>query len=286
MSQVLKNGVLVLVFCLLSILGQIAWLMAIFSDSLIGDSLIVLLLLIAAGLVFCLFIGFFSRLFTDRAQPTPSWLKSMTNVLAYKLVIAEPEIHILNTTGLNAFAIDNLTRNGHIFLHQQVPGSLTHDEVEAILAHEMCHIEKGHAGVLSFIQGMMLPVSLPFSVLFSFLFCLYTGFDKFRTNLLTANGFLSLVCFPVASVVLFIFNRYWEYDADACAASLVGKEQYLQALRCLHGSFFQHPNLLGAMGGISNNAAEKGRRKKKSQGGGLSHPSLAQRINALQEIGP
>lgn len=282
----MKNWGLVLVFCLLSILGQIVWLMAVFSDSPIGDSLIVLMLLIAVGLIFCLFISFFSRLFIDRARPTPTWLKSMTNTLTYKLSIPEPEIHILNTTGLNAFAIDSLTRNGHIFLHQQVLGSLTHDEVEAILAHEMCHIKKGHAGVLSFMQGMMLPVTLTFSVLFSFLFCLYTGFDQFRANLLTANSFLSLVCFPVASVVLFIFNRYWEYEADACAASLVGKEQYLQALRCLHGSFFQHPNLLAAIGSISSITSEKGQRKKKSQDGGFSHPSLAQRINALQEIGP
>ncbi|MGD8926630.1 MAG: M48 family metalloprotease, partial [Thioalkalispiraceae bacterium] len=77
----------------------------------------------------------------------------------------------------------------------------------------------------------------------------------------------------------------WEYQADSCAASLVGKQQYLQTLRCLHGSFFQHPNLLNQIGKAPIKVATKTQVQPKSQEGGFTHPSLAQRINALQEIG-
>jgi heat shock protein HtpX len=159
--------------------------------------------------------------------------------------------------------------------------SLTHDEVEAILAHEICHIEKGHAGILTFMQGVMLPITLPLALMINSMFSRFFGSSSFKTKLLRTNSLLSFICFPLTSIVLLLFSRYWEYEADACASSLVGKEQYLQALRCLHGSFFQHANLPGAFNSIANSA----RVKTQSQGGGLSHPSLAQRINALQEIG-
>lgn len=218
----------------------------------------------------------------NRDQSIPAWLKAMPRELAHKLNMPEPEVHTLDSPGLNAFAIDNMTRHGHIFFHRQLLMSLTHDEVEAVLAHEICHVKKGHAGTLTFIQGVMSPISLPLAVVMSLLYSVIFGMAGFKINTVRINSFLTFVMFPVTSLILLSANRYWEYEADACASMLVGKEQYLQVLRCLHGSFFQHPNLLTAF----DSSEESLRTTKKSQGAGLTHPSLAQRINALQEIGP
>lgn len=277
MNQIIKKRGLVLILCLMAIWGQLVWLLGLASMTAISDSLILMAVLLTGGLLFCSLIRFASLFVTNKGLSTPNWLKTMTRILASKLGMPEPEVHTLSTAGLNAFAIDNLTRHGHVLFHQQMLSSLTHDEIEAILAHEMCHIEKGHAGVLTFMQGVMLPLSLPIALLISGLIIFFTGFGRFKSNLLQINSFLSFVLFPVTSVILLLFGRSWEYEADVCASSLVGKDQYLQALRCLHGSFFQHPNLLGAINNMQG--------KTKNQDGGLTHPSLAQRINALQEVG-
>jgi len=255
--------------------AQIAWLLAYFSDIPIQGSLFAFMPLLAGGFVFCVFIRFYCPVIFKKSPSAPGWLMTLANSQAQRLALPVPQIHILRTAGLNAFALDDLTRHGHVLLHQQVLNSLTQEEIEAVLAHEMCHIANGHAGILSFMQGVMLPITLPLALLIILAYCLVSGFRRFKTNLLTANSFLSLICFPFTSIVLLLFSRQWEYQADASASQLVGKEQYLQALRCLHGSFFQHPNLLGAMNGVTKNM----------QDGGMTHPSLAQRINALREIG-
>ena len=232
MNQIIIKMGLVLVLCLTTIWAQTAWLLGLFSNNPISDSLVVVMVLISGGLLFCLLIRFFSQFFTNKNLVIPSWLKAMTQHLATKLDMPEAKVHILSTTGLNAFAIDNLTRHGHVLLHQQVLTSLTHDEVEAILAHEICHIEKGHAGILTFMQGVMLPITLPLALLINSMFSRFFGSSSFKTKLLRTNSLLSFICFPLTSIVLLLFSRYWEYEADACASSLVGKEQYQHALRC------------------------------------------------------
>lgn len=287
MSQVLKSPSLVLGLCLLSIWGQLLWLATYFSNNSFQLSFFIVIGFILVALLFSLLLRyhFFSASLKVAQQQTPSWLTSMAQSLSRQLAIPEPKLYTLATKGLNAFAANDLTRRGHIVLHHQVLVSLTQDEVESILAHELCHIEKGHAGTFTFMQGVMLSVTLPLALTFSLVKCLFTGFSQFRENVLTANSFLSLVCFPATSVMLFIASRYWEYKADACAASLVGKQQYMQALRCLHGSFFQHPNLLGMVQRSTGDSAAGVQSTPNNQDGGLTHPSLTQRINALQEIG-
>jgi heat shock protein HtpX len=273
-NQIVKNIGLVLFLLLLTMWTQLAWLLGLLSPEPIKHSLLVTGGLLTGGVLFCWLIRYTGLFVSNKRVSAPGWLRSITQQLAQRLTIAEPEVHILRTDGLNAFAIDNLTRRGHIMLHQQIISSLTHDEIEAIVAHEMCHIEKGHAGVLTFMQGVMLPISLPLSLLICIVFCLVTGFDQFKPKLLQVNSFLSFALFPFTSVVLLLVSRGWEYEADACASSLVGKNQYLQVLRCLHGSFFQHPNFLATI---------KKHGKTKTRDGGITHPSLTQRINALQE---
>jgi heat shock protein HtpX len=279
--KVLKKSGLVLGLCLFAIWTQFAWIISFTSDSPAVIGLLIMAFLVTSGLLFCLLLHFLSRFVINQNESIPAWLMAMSRDLAGKLNMSEPKVHTLDSPGLNAFAIDNMTRHGHVFFHRQLLMSLTHDEVEAVLAHEMCHVDKGHAGALTFIQGVMSPVSLPIALFMSLLYSAVFGMAGLRINMVRINSFLSFVMFPLASLILLSANRFWEFEADACASNLVGKEQYLQVLRCLHGSFFQHPNLLTAF----NGSDERGETVKKSQTAGLTHPSLAQRINALQEIG-
>ena len=187
-----------------------------------------------------------------------------------------PVIHPLTTPGLNAFALQGFSKRGHILLNAAILQQLNQDEIEAVLAHECSHLKRYHAMILTIVQGMILPVTLPIAALASLFYAFIYGLDKFRSAVLTLNHIMTVVLFPLTSIGIALFTRFWEFEADRMAASAIGSEKYINVLTCLHGSFFQHPNLLE----ISVQANAQGR-----FAWALSHPSLAQRINALMEIG-
>ena len=222
MGQVIKKVGLVLVFCLLTIWLQMLGVMALIGANPFSGSGIVLVVMILSGLVFCALLGRLINLLSGKTHAPPRWLQHMGCDLAAKLNLTAPRLQTVNTEGVNAFAVDNMTRSGHVILHRQVLSSLTHDEVEAILAHEMCHIDKGHAAALTFMQGAMFPITLPLALLVSGLISSVSGVDKFMQNFLKLNSFFSIILFPLTSIILLIANRSWEFQADACAAKLVG----------------------------------------------------------------
>ena len=201
----------------------------------------------------------------------------MINTLARRFNLLQPEIHTLNTPGLNAFALQGLSKRGHILLNASVLTQLNQDEVEAVLAHECSHIADYHAMMLTVVQGMTLPMTLPIAVCAGLFYAFIYGLDKFRSAILTLNHIMTVLLFPLTSIGIALFTRYWEFEADRQAAQAVGTEKYISALQCLHGSFFQHPNLLEISAGTGI--------RENRYGWALSHPSLAQRINALLEIG-
>jgi len=102
------------------------------------------------------------------------------------------------------------------------------------------------------------------------------GIRDFRQHFIQVYHLLSILLFPVTTILIALVMRQWEYAVDAQAAQLVGKAKYIAALQCLHGSFFQHPDLLNLSAGhITGNQDQWA----------LSHPTLKQRIHALREVG-
>jgi heat shock protein HtpX len=233
--------------------------------------------LLGCGLLFALFCESCCRWIADRSTPLPVWLAPMLKNVANGFNLLQPEIHLLKTAGLNAFALQGFSKRGHILLNAAVLTQLNQDEVEAVLAHECSHIASHHALLLTVVQGMILPVTLPLASLAGLFYAFIYGLDKFRSAVLTLNHIMSVLLFPLTSIGLALFSRNWEFEADRQAALVIGSDKYIAALRCLHGSFFQHPNLLDIS---ADSNAQVSR-----HGWALSHPSLSQRINALLEIG-
>jgi len=182
--------------------------------------------------------------------------------------------------GINAFALDSFFSQAYVLLNVQIISLLTQDEVEAVIAHEMCHIAHGHARVLTFVQGMTIGVTAPIAFLLSAILCLFRGVEHFRRDLIMFNSFALVALFPLTSIFVLWLTRRWEFSADRCAANLIGRQQYVQVLRCLHGSL--SPAHL-----LSRSTLSAGDRLKRILQPilALSHPSLVQRINALQEGG-
>ncbi|VAX01496.1 hypothetical protein MNBD_GAMMA21-2671 [hydrothermal vent metagenome] len=287
MNQTYK--LLVLFAGIFTIYIHVLLIIAFISESLVPTGLYILLFMTLSGIAFSFRLDWVSQLYSQDQSIRIQWLSVMNQQLSIRANIMQPEICILNTVGINAFALDSIFGRGYVLLHGQIFTSLTQDEVEAVLAHEISHIAKGHASILTFVQGMTVVFTLPVAFILSVATGIFTGFAHFRRRLIKLNSLILFLSFPFTSLLVMFVTRQWEYEADRHAAEMIGRQQYLQVLRCLHGSFFQHPNLLSRSAWLSSHAGNDTNvlnKWLKRPVSGLSHPSLAQRINALQEIGP
>jgi heat shock protein HtpX len=237
--------------------------------------LLLALLLMLIALMVVLLLRYVCRSLFQRAHP-PEWMKLMVTQLSHELGIRRPDLYALSTEGINAFALGDARASGVIFFHEQMLAHLTQDEVESVLAHEMAHLASGHAMLMTFLQGMTAPIIVPLAGSASFFMALLFGIRGFRHHFIHVYHMLSVLLFPITTILIALVMRQWEYDADARAARLVGKAKYIAALQCLHGSFFQHPDLLNLSS--SQSAASNDQ-------WALSHPSLKQRIHALRQVG-
>lgn len=206
----------------------------------------------------------------------PPWTQQQISHLSHRLGIPEPALYPLSAEGINAFALGDARTGSVVFFHRQMLSQLTQDEVEAVLAHELAHLDAGHAMLMTFIQGMTVPLLLPIAACASLFMSMLFGIRNIRQHLVQIYHILNVLLFPVTSFLVALVMRQWEYSADAQAARLVGKAKYISALQCLHGSFFQQPDLL--------NLASS-RALPENDQWALSHPRLKQRIQALRELG-
>jgi heat shock protein HtpX len=155
---------------------------------------------------------------------------------------------------------------------------MTREEVEAVLAHEVAHIQNGDMVTLTLVQGVLNTFVVFLSRVIG-----YAVDSALRKNDEENTGpgmayyitsiVLDIVLGIAASIVVAWFSRQREFRADAGAAVLMGRKQpMINALaRLQHMQSEGLPPSLQAMG-IT---------------GGLgkmfsSHPPLEERISALQ----
>jgi len=226
--------------------------------------------------ILCLFVlRLFCRNWCVQATP-PEWMRQVVLQLSHGLGIKPPDLYTLASEGINAFALGDARASGAVFFHGHMLAHLTQDEVESVLAHELAHLASGHAMVMTFLQGMTAPLIAPLAAFVGFFMSLLFGIRGFKQHFIQVYHMLSVLLFPVTTLLIALVMRQWEYAADARAARLVGKAKYIAALQCLHGSFFQHPDLLNLSAGQSASDNDQW---------ALSHPSLKQRMHALREVG-
>jgi len=259
------------VFLQLYIYGAYLW------DLSVAQIAVIFCIMLAAGLLTTIFARWLCRLIFFPSSSLPAWVSSFLARQADVLSMITPEILLSRTAGINAFAISDLLHHGILVVQQEIFTQLTQDEIEAVLAHELSHLKLRHAVVLTVLQGMCIVPLLPLILLATALIALIYDTKIYRSIFLTLQSVFILIIFPLPGIFIATITRYWEYSADKMAATIVGKEKYIAALRCLHGSFFQHPNLLSAT------TLTKTRISK--EGWALSHPGLMQRINALRDDG-
>ncbi|QTH71636.1 protease HtpX [Pseudoalteromonas xiamenensis] len=212
---------------------------------------------------------------------TEHWLMSTVARQAQQAGIKMPEVAIYDSPEMNAFATGPSKNNSLVAVSTGLLHTMTKDEAEAVLAHEVSHVANGDMVTLTLIQG----------VVNTFVIFISKVLAGIVDNFLNSNDeegessghswtyFLfdmvfQLVFGILASIVVAYFSRKREFAADRGAANLVGAHKMRAALERLRSN--HESQLEGSMMafGIASG--------KSLSEMFASHPPLEARINALR----
>jgi heat shock protein HtpX len=209
------------------------------------------------------------------------WIVATVKKLADKAGVGMPEVGIYEGAP-NAFATGAFRNDAFVAVSTGLLQSMTRDEVEAVLGHEMSHVANGDMVTLTLIQGTV----NTFVVFLSRVVGYVVDRAVFRTERGLGIGyyitvFACQILFGIAaSIIVAWFSRYREYRADAGSAQLLGTPRTMIAA-------------LRRLGGLEGGALPQSFQSAgiTEGGGGLmalfaSHPPIEARIAALENRRP
>jgi heat shock protein HtpX len=165
------------------------------------------------------------------------WLVNTVRKLADKAGIGMPEVAVYEGEP-NAFATGAFRDSSLVAVSTGLLQSMTKEEVEAVLAHEVAHVANGDMVTLTLIQGVV----NTFVVFLARIVGYVVDRAVFKTERGTGPGYFItvIVCEIVfgvlASIIVFWFSRQREFRADAGAAAYLGTPRpMVAALRRLGG---------------------------------------------------
>ena len=203
-----------------------------------------------------------------------AWLLNTVEAQARQWNLKTPEVAIYHSPEPNAFATGASRNNSLIAVSTGLLDHMTHDEVEAVLAHEMAHVGNGDMVTLTLIQGVVNTFVVFLSRIIANLIARNNdGSQSQGTYFLVSMVFQILFGF-LASLIVMWFSRQREYRADAGAAKLVGAPTMIAALQRLKGNPVDLPKEMNAMG-IAGDTRDSLL---------STHPSLDNRIARLKSL--
>ena len=212
-------------------------------------------------------------------DPTHRWLVQTVEQFSKKAGITTPEVGIYEGAP-NAFATGAFKNSALVAVSTGLLQSMTKEEVEAVIGHEVAHVANGDMVTMALIQGVM----NTFVVFLSRVIGYFVDKVVLRnTNDGPGMGYyittivLDILLGVVAAIIVAWFSRQREFRADAGAADLMGRKQpMINALARLGGlDPGEMPKAMQAMG-IS--ARPSGLMALFS-----SHPPMEQRIERLKQ---
>ena len=212
------------------------------------------------------------------SNSTEFWLIDTVAKLAQKAGIGMPEVAIYQGEP-NAFATGAFKNSALVAVSTGLLESMTREEVEAVLGHEVAHVANGDMVTMALIQGVVntFVVFLSRVVGYAVDRALSKGEnDSPGIGYMVTVVVCQIVFGIAASMIVAWFSRQREFRADAGASQLLGgPKPMIHALARLGGLEPSNlPQSMGAMG-IANE-------KPGFMALFSSHPPIEQRIAALQ----
>lgn len=217
-----------------------------------------------------------ARVIAEPRGDAELWLVQTVKRHADAAGIGMPEVALYDGPP-NAFATGARRDSALVAVSTGLLRSMTREEVDAVLGHEISHVANGDMITLTLIQGVVNTFVLFLSRA--------VGYFVDRVVLKNERGlgvgyFVTTIAAQIlfgilASLIVMWFSRQREFRADAGAARLAGRQNMIAALERLKRGAEPLPQQLAAFG-IAGGA-----------GGGLkrffmSHPPLDERIEALK----
>ena len=216
-------------------------------------------------------------------NPTEVWLVETVRRLALTANLPMPQVAIYEGEP-NAFATGPSRKNALVAVSTGLLQSMTREEAEAVLAHEVTHVANGDMVTLTLIQG----------VVNTFVIFLARVVGWLVDSMLRRGSQVShgpgigyvvtvVVCDVVfgilASMIVMYFSRQREFRADAGAAQLLGSARpMMAALQRLGGMEAGELPKTVATAGINGRPGWMALFS--------SHPPIEQRIEALARRNP
>ncbi len=214
---------------------------------------------------------------------TERWLMNTVRHQAEQAGIAMPQVAVYHAPDINAFATGARRDASLVAVSTGLLQSMSHDEAEAVLAHEISHIANGDMVTMTLMQGIVNTFVIFISRLIAQVIAGFISGNREDEESNSGNSMtylavsmvLELVFGILASIITMWFSRHREFHADAGSARLVGREKMISALQRLKTSY--EPQEASSMMAFCING--------KSQSFSelfMSHPPLDQRIEALR----
>ncbi|MEY2920804.1 MAG: hypothetical protein RL261_2109 [Pseudomonadota bacterium] len=219
------------------------------------------------------------RVISQPANATESWLVGAVQRQAQAAGIGMPEVGVFDSPEPNAFATGARRDAALVAVSTGLLASMSQQEAEAVLAHEVSHVANGDMVTLTLIQGVVNT--------FVFFFSRIIGHFVDRVIFKTEEGhgpafivtsiIAQLVLGLFAMMIVMWFSRQREFRADAGGAHLAGRQAMIGALERLqqrHSGAL--PDKMAAFG-IAGGPKPGGFKRLF-----MSHPPLDERIAALR----
>lgn len=217
------------------------------------------------------------------------WLVDTIAKQAKAVNIGMPEVGIFDSPQPNAFATGWNKNASLVAVSTGLLNTMTQDEVEAVLAHEIGHIANGDMVTLALIQGVVNAFVMFFARIIA------TAVDSALSSndeenqgpgiaYFVTSMILDIVFGVLASAIVMWFSRRREFRADEMGAKLASREKMISALNALRPAESRPDMMPASMKAMAISSGQ-------SQGFSLanlfsSHPSLDDRIAHLQKFNP
>ena len=214
------------------------------------------------------------------SNSTEYWLVDTVRKYAQEAGIGMPEVGIFHTSEVNAFATGANKNNALVAVSSGLLATMTREEAEAVIGHEVAHVANGDMVTLALIQGVVNTFVIFLSRVIGHTVdrVVFKNEEGHGPAFFVTMIVSELILGILASIIVMWFSRQREFRADRGGASLAGRGAMIAALERLNSLHPQPlPDKMAAFG-IAGGGA-----------GGLkrlfmTHPPLEERIAALRAV--
>jgi heat shock protein HtpX len=219
-----------------------------------------------------------ARVITQPQNQDEVWIVETVRKFADKAGIGMPDVAIYDGEP-NAFATGAFKNSALVAVSTGLLQSMTKEEVEAVIGHEIAHVANGDMVTMTLIQGVMNTFVFFLSRVLATVIdsAIRKGDDRSGPGFayMAISMVLQIVLGFLASIVVAWFSRHREFRADAGSATLMGQPRSMQAALMRLGGMTpgELPKNMAAMG----IAGDLGKLFS-------THPPMEERIAALQAL--